>query len=410
MRLATARDSAARKFAVTRQRIARHVAPAFGARVAYQPNGDVPSMGRDGPLFVSIALITIILVLGLLLRPDQHLASLLVAPPTITAAACGIRDTAIVATASVGFALLLDAVDGSWGTAIPAIHVVSILFVTGFVIALRRIRERNIGELLEIRAVSDAVQRVLMRPLPERVGALRIASVYHSSQPWAQVGGDLYAAIRTKTGLRCVIGDVRGKGLPAVDDAVTLLGGFREAAPRAAGLPELAAYLEESIENHFQDIEQTDETAGERFVTALFLEISNDFETVKSVNCGHYPPLLVGGPKRKAENDVRNPPHHSPPLGLNSRNSSDYHIEQLHLGIGETLLLYTDGVTEARNPTGTFYNLIDRTSQWTHTTPQRLLQHILNDLHHHTNNQLNDDIAIIAITREPTPPNNTHTT
>ncbi|MFC4032289.1 PP2C family protein-serine/threonine phosphatase [Streptomyces polygonati] len=345
---------------------------------------------------MALLLIAVILVLGFVLPESQHLASLLVVPPTIAAAVAGVRVTASIALLSCGIALLLDVMDGLWYSAIPGIHVIAIVCVTGFVIALRAIRDRSMRELIEVRAISDAVQRVLLRPLPRRIGSLSIASVYHSSQPSANIGGDLYAAVRTPTGLRFVIGDVRGKGLPAVDDAVTLLGGFREAAPRAADLPELAAYLEQSMETHFREAGETDSAAVERFVTALFLEVSNEIETVKTVNCGHYPPLLIG---RKPEGPT--PPRRpSPPLGLNSRSRGDYQEERFEFGPGETFLLYTDGVIEARDSAGNFYDLDAVVGQWSDSNPDLLLGRILDDLSRHTDGHLDDDVAMVAVRRD----------
>jgi serine phosphatase RsbU (regulator of sigma subunit) len=388
------------KAKVVPRRLKTWGAATFGARRQFGAADGGAVFMRDGPLVVAVVLLVVILVLGLLLRPDQHLASLLVAPPTITAAACGIRLTALVAAVSCGAAILLDVLDGSWYTAIPAIHVIAILFVTAFVIALRGVRERNLRELIEVRAVSDAVQRVLLRPLPRRMGPLQIASVYHSSQPWARMGGDLYAVVRTPTGLRFVIGDVRGKGLPAVDDAVSLLGGFREAAPRAADLPELAAYLEESMETHFADAGETDDTAGERFVTALFLEISFDIGTVKAVNCGHYPPLLIG----RTMTGSTHQRSHSPPLGLNSRNSADYVVDHFRLGVGETFLVYTDGVIEARDPAGNFFDLTGQAGQWAGQGPEHLIGHVLDSVRRHTGGPLMDDVAMVAVRRDAMPP------
>ncbi|MDX3071065.1 hypothetical protein [Streptomyces sp. MI02-7b] len=67
-------------------------------------------------------------------------------------------------------------------------------------------------------AVSDAVQDVLLRPLPSRVGGLALASVYRASGGRARVGGDLYAVARADAATRVIIGDVRGRGLSSFLD------------------------------------------------------------------------------------------------------------------------------------------------------------------------------------------------
>ncbi|WP_313904694.1 SpoIIE family protein phosphatase [Streptomyces sp. SLBN-118] len=90
----------------------------------------------------------------------------------------------------------------------------------------------------------------MLRPLPQRIGPLRIASVYLAAEAEAQIGGDLYAAARTAQGTRLIIGDVRGKGLEAIGDAALRLGAFRAAAHRQADLPALVAYLEGTVSSN----------------------------------------------------------------------------------------------------------------------------------------------------------------
>jgi serine phosphatase RsbU (regulator of sigma subunit) len=69
----------------------------------------------------------------------------------------------------------------------------------------------------------------------------------------------------------------------------------------------------------------------------------------------------------------------------------------------DTLLLYTDGIIEARSPDGSFYPLAERVAQWTGSGPEALLRHIRADLLAHVGGQLNDDAAAVAIQRSPTP-------
>jgi serine phosphatase RsbU (regulator of sigma subunit) len=70
--------------------------------------------------------------------------------------------------------------------------------------------------------------------------------------------------------------------------------------------------------------------------------------------------------------------------------------------VGETLVLYTDGVMEARNQSGDFYPFAERAAQWTECGPEPLLRHIRRDLLAHVGGRLGDDAALIAIRRAPT--------
>jgi serine phosphatase RsbU (regulator of sigma subunit) len=351
-----------------------------------------------GPLVVALGMIAGILVAGFALPKSQHLGSLMVIVPATTAALAGTRMTALIAVLSCVSALALDAYDGLLNTSIFAVHLLAIVLVSGFVIAFRRLRERNITELTELRTVSDTVQRVLLRPLPSRVGDVRIEAIYHASHPYALVGGDLYAAARSAAGLRIVIGDVKGKGLPAVDDAAALLGAFRGAPHKALTLPQLVAELENSMRTHFEGSALTDGDPGERFITMLVLEIPDGKGAISMINCGHPAPYLI-----LPEGSRLVPPGRpSPPIGLNSLRAEDYAVDTFPLGKKGTILLYTDGAIEARDGAGRFYDLGGRVATWTAEEPGDLLRYVLDGLADHVGGEmrLDDDVAMVALTCE----------
>ncbi|MFE0425551.1 hypothetical protein ACFW15_24700, partial [Streptomyces sp. NPDC058953] len=95
---------------------------------------------------------------------------------------------------------------------------------------LLRGRRRLRRELRRARAVAHATQRVLLRPPPARLDGLSLAAGQLSASRGATVGGDLYEVVATPYGIRAVIGDVRGHGLPAIGAVAAVLGSFREAA------------------------------------------------------------------------------------------------------------------------------------------------------------------------------------
>jgi serine phosphatase RsbU (regulator of sigma subunit) len=95
--------------------------------------------------------------------------------------------------------------------------------------------------------------------------------------------------------------------------------------------------------------------------------------------------------------------HPAPPLGLGELAPPRYHVDSFRLEPGDLLLLYTDGVTEARDSTGTFYPLAERITGWTDNDPDVFLDRLRRDLLHHVGGHLNDDAAMIAIQRPATP-------
>ena len=96
-------------------------------------------------------------------------------------------------------------------------------------------------------------------------------------------------------------------------------------------------------------------------------------------------------------------PHPAPPLGLGELTHPRYHVDSFPLEPGDLLLLYTDGVTEARDSTGTFYPLAQRITGWMENDPDTFLDRLRRDLLHHVGGHLNDDAAMIVIERTATP-------
>ncbi|SOE59334.1 Stage II sporulation protein E (SpoIIE) [Streptomyces sp. OV198] len=138
--------------------------------------------------------------------------------------------------------------------------------------------------------------------------------------------------------------------------------------------------------------------AGERFATTLLLEIPDEDPITRLISCGHPPPLLL----RPGE-AVTVLVHPAPPLGVGRTGSEDYTLDVFSFEPGETLLLYTDGVIEARDPAGGFYPFTERAAQWTDASPETLLHHIRRDLLAHVGGRLDDDAALIAIRRTTAP-------
>ncbi|MFJ8009055.1 PP2C family protein-serine/threonine phosphatase [Streptomyces fagopyri] len=342
-------------------------------------------------------MIAAILGFGFMLPTSEHLGSLMATVPAATAALAGARVTATIAGLSCAACVVLDGHDGLFGTSTFVVHLVAIALVSLCVITFRTLRERSMRELLGVRAVAEAVQRVLIRPMPPSIGSLRIRAEYRASHPQALVGGDLYAVARTDGAVRFLIGDVKGKGLAAVDDAAALLGAFRSSARRTSSLVTLMALLEEAVQAHFEEVAATDPDVAERFITALLLEIPADGSCVRMINCGHPPPFLVDGGTVRSVPALRP----APPLGLNSTGTQGYATTVLPLAEDALLLLYTDGVIEARDPKGTFFDLEARIAGWPGRERDELLPYILDGLTAHVggNMGLNDDAAMVTVQR-----------
>ncbi|MFF4863494.1 PP2C family protein-serine/threonine phosphatase [Streptomyces sp. NPDC001231] len=89
----------------------------------------------------------------------------------------------------------------------------------------------------------------------------------------------------------------------------------------------------------------------------------------------------------------------APPLGLGELTGHRYHVGTFTLEPGDTLLLHTDGVTEARNARGVFHPLAELAASWDRHSPSALVHHLRTDLIAHAGGHLADDAAAIAVQR-----------
>ncbi|GGJ34172.1 PP2C family protein-serine/threonine phosphatase [Streptomyces brasiliensis] len=345
-------------------------------------------------LLVPAGLIGAIVGADFVTPSDIVLGPLLVIAPAVSgwfegpAATAGVGAAAVAAQGFIGWR------SGMLWTRNVLVQVIALAVLSLLIVVFCVVRDRRARELAQVRSVAEAAQRVLLWPLPGRLGTLQLASVYLAAEEEAEIGGDLYAAARSRDSTWLVIGDVRGKGLPAIGEAALLLGAFREAAYHHDALPALAASLEESVTRYLADFEPTDE-AGERFVTALLLEIPDAAPVARVTSCGHLAPVLLRPGHSVTVPDLAP----APPLGVGLTDPDDVTVDVLPFAVGDTLLLYTDGVVEARDRAGAFYPLAERVAQWAGQPPESLLQHIHRDLLGHTGGRLGDDAALIAVHR-----------
>jgi serine phosphatase RsbU (regulator of sigma subunit) len=343
-------------------------------------------------LLLPITLIVVITVVDMQTPTNIHLGPALVIAPAITPSFAGPRTTAAVGALALTAQTLIGFAHGGIGTSNHIVQIITLAVLTGTLVLYSALRERRQAQLAQVRTVAEAAQHVLMWPLPEQIGPLRIASLYLAAEDEAQIGGDLYAATRCDGAVRVLIGDVRGKGLPAIGEAALLLGAFRESAHRHVPLGELATLLEQSVTRYAADLDPPEE-AGERFATALLVEIPDRDPVTRMTSCGHPPPLLLSPGHAVTVPSL----HPSPPLGVHG--NCEHTLDVFSFEPGDTLLLYTDGVVEARDARGRFYPLTERAALWTDDAPEALMHHVRRDLLTHAGGRLDDDAALIALHR-----------
>lgn len=210
------------------------------------------------------------------------------------------------------------------------------------------------------------------------------------------IGGDLYVVQDTPHGVRVMVGDVRGKGLGAVSAVCADLGAFRYAADEAEDLPGLVTALERALLR--EGGRRGGQEQDEGFTTALIAEFAEDLGSVRVVNRGHPPPVLLDAEGRAT---VLRPSEEAPPLGMSVLGAWSCPVDTFPFPPGATLVCFTDGVTEARDESGVFYDASVRLPFLVHhraligdpATPAQILHLLIEDVGHHTGGRIQDDQA-----------------
>lgn len=350
-----------------------------------------------GPRWLAL-LAPAFLVAGLLIAfatPDPYRAG-----PLLSAAG-----PLAAVTLSVPGALVVIAVDAVLGTVLtlhhahdPRVHQwidhVSLGTVLAFSVLIAFVMRARESNLVEARAVADAAQRAVLPTVPGRLGPVDVAVRYATAGSAARIGGDFYAAEDTAYGVRLLLGDVRGKGLGGIGTVGRMVGTFREAAHHATTLGELVDHLD-AAERRWKAAADAPE-AGEWFATAVLVEVPADGGELRIVNRGHVAPLLLApdGRVRTLE-----PSSASAPFGYADLVPGQPAVDVVPFPGGEILILYTDGVSEARDDTGAFFDLAAELTGRRAGDPAELLWGIGDQVVAYSGGELADDMALMAVRR-----------
>ncbi len=234
-------------------------------------------------------------------------------------------------------------------------------------------------------ASGRAIQQALM---PESCPAITGWSVWMNSRPAREVGGDLVDCLEVeKDRVAILLADVAGKGLRAALLATRLQATVRALAADHVSLADLCSRVNAIF--HRDSIKSI-------FASLLYLEVRPDSGTIRYVNAGHLPPLIVTG------QGVRELDKGQRALGLSG--GSTYVEHTLDLRSGEIFLAFTDGLTEALNSRGELYGterLTERLYFLRHLPAREIGDSVRRDVEAFVGEMpVRDDLSMVVLKKE----------
>ncbi len=230
---------------------------------------------------------------------------------------------------------------------------------------------------------SETMQRSLLPNELPAVSGVEFGHVYQSAAR-VDVGGDVYDFLMLEDGrLAVVLGDVTGKGIQAAADMAMAKFSFRALARMSTEPGEFLASANDVV---------VDEIETGKFITMLYVLLDPRARTVACASAGHPPARLV-----TADGQVGGLGGNGLALGIDA--DQEYSVAETELAPGTTVVLYTDGVIEARHE-GELYGqerLDDLLARRASLAPQELAEAVLADCKSFAGGELSDDCAVVCL-------------
>jgi serine phosphatase RsbU (regulator of sigma subunit) len=245
-------------------------------------------------------------------------------------------------------------------------------------------RARLVSVLRE--AVTSLQAAVLPASFPT-VPGLDVGALYRSASEVAQVGGDFYDLFALDGGrVAAVIGDVCGKGVAAARHTVRLRYELRTLLEEDRPPGRVLTAFNRRVQEEF---------VSDEYATLLLLVLDPATGAVSWSSAGHPPPLLTGPTPRSLAFAG------SLPVGLFP--DATYRTARFTLPVGRCVVLYTDGVVEARNPDGQEFGAegLEAAVPAVAASAAAVAEVVLKQVLSHSGGHLDDDAAVLVLRREP---------
>jgi serine phosphatase RsbU (regulator of sigma subunit) len=242
-------------------------------------------------------------------------------------------------------------------------------------------------EKKRIEAQLEIARQVQLELLPDRDPQLKGFDISAYVFPTEEVSGDYYDWVKIfDDQIGIVVADAVGKGIPAA-----LLMSFLRASLRASVQVGYAPHIAMSKVNNLL----WDSVEDHQFITAIYGILDETNRTLVFSNAGHNPPLLMS-----ADGKHRYVEYGDKPLGMFY--DARYHQHFILFEPGQTMVIYTDGITEATNESGEEYGT-DRLAKIVHAgldlPAKKMIDHIRKDVADFTGRKFLDDDGTLFIVK-----------
>ncbi len=242
------------------------------------------------------------------------------------------------------------------------------------------IRRERLARELEI---ARDIQRYILPPCCPEIEGYSLAVEYH---PAREVGGDLYDFDWNPETLQLVIGDVSGKSIPAALYGAVFSGQVQTLFPHSLSPAQALEFLNKNLVARYP---------SGNYISVTYCRLDRSNGSVILANGGMPFPFLVRGTR------IRRLPVAGVPLGL--LEGITHEEFKMRLEPGDTLVLLSDGVTEALNPQGDFYDLDRFTDSVVRHSGEGIAEYLASlysELRQFTGSaELNDDVTIMGLRR-----------
>jgi serine phosphatase RsbU (regulator of sigma subunit) len=232
--------------------------------------------------------------------------------------------------------------------------------------------------------VAQTLQRSLLPGALPTVQGLRLSSAYHPVGEGSEVGGDFYDVFESPSGCWLVVGDVCGKGVEAAAVTALVRHSIRALALEWASPERVLRGVNAAMLSH---------ALSGRFATAILARLDLGGHRVRATlaSAGHPSPLLLD-----AAGHASSPPVTGTLLGVLEQIGA--HDVELTLNRGDSLILYTDGLTDAGAPSREIAldELHRQLAADAPATPAALVEQLVQLARERSAGRLRDDIAILA--------------